>query len=259
MISVSKLIPEKLIDQELYSKVIEILDFVMAEYEDDFNDILNKYRDYANQNPEGVRTTIGEMGFGDVLDVLELSDSQVATFGYFVGLIGLLKGTSEGVVLVSRLLGGDAQLTDWWQATPNLVPYTYDMIWTIPYGVITPELFERFKVFLRSYIYPVLNTWIIATTCAFGFDGDSSLIYGYSDIDLDKYWVASTAITLNEYYTPTVPNSMIYKCTVAGTTSTVEPTWVAVAGETIIDGTVTWECVAPTATPGGQFAYIHTT
>ncbi len=259
MISVSNLIPEKLVDQELYTKIIEILDYVVDDYEDDFKDILNKYRDFTDQNPEGVKLTIGEMGFGDVLDVLDLSDSQIAIFGYFVGLIGLLKGTSEGIILVSRLLGGNAKVTDWWQTVPNLTPYTFNLVWTIPYGTINTEMFDRFKVFLRSYVYPILDIWIIATTHAFGFDGTDVQVFGYSNLALDKYWSASTTISLNEYYTPTTPNSIMYKCIVAGTTSSTEPTWPTTIGDTIIDGTVTWECVSPAVTPGGQFAYIYTT
>ena len=39
---------------------------------------------------------------------------------------------------------------------------------------------------------------------------------------------------------PTASNGFIYRCTVAGTTGGVEPTWPTTTGATVVDGTVTW-------------------
>jgi hypothetical protein len=56
-------------------------------------------------------------------------------------------------------------------------------------------------------------------------------------------WTASTAICKDDCITPTTSkkNGHLYKCTVAGTTSTTEPTWPTTFGATVTDNTVTWK------------------
>ena len=51
-------------------------------------------------------------------------------------------------------------------------------------------------------------------------------------------WKASTSYTVDQLLPPTVPNGHIYKCTIAGTSGSTEPTW-PITG-TVTDGTVTW-------------------
>lgn len=53
-------------------------------------------------------------------------------------------------------------------------------------------------------------------------------------------WAATTAQIVNNIIVPITANGHVYKCTVAGTTGAVEPTWVLTAGGTVVDGTVTW-------------------
>jgi len=55
-------------------------------------------------------------------------------------------------------------------------------------------------------------------------------------------WAASTAYNQNDTVRPTTPNNYVYRCTVAGTSGSEEPTWPTTIGETVSDGTVTWEC-----------------
>lgn len=43
---------------------------------------------------------------------------------------------------------------------------------------------------------------------------------------------------------PTVANSRYYTCTTGGVSAGVEPTWPVTPGNTVVDGTVTWTCVA---------------
>ena len=52
--------------------------------------------------------------------------------------------------------------------------------------------------------------------------------------------LASASYTVGEFVIPSTSNSHVYKCTIAGTTDTVEPTWPTTAGGTVLDGTVTW-------------------
>jgi len=55
-------------------------------------------------------------------------------------------------------------------------------------------------------------------------------------------WAASTAYSVDDLVVPTTGNNYRYKCTVAGTSDTSEPTWPTTPGQTVVDGTVTWEC-----------------
>jgi len=67
--------------------------------------------------------------------------------------------------------------------------------------------------------------------------------------DILPEWVASTAYSLGDTAEPTVDNTYRYSVTVAGTSSGTEPTWPTSIGSTVVDGTVTWQCIAKTHQP----------
>lgn len=55
-------------------------------------------------------------------------------------------------------------------------------------------------------------------------------------------WAASTAYSVGDTAQPTTANGYYYRCTVAGTSGSTEPTWPTTSG-TVADGGVTWEFV----------------
>lgn len=59
---------------------------------------------------------------------------------------------------------------------------------------------------------------------------------------LTSVWTLSTVTTLGTWRKPTVANGFVYKCTTAGTTHTVEPTWGTTEAGTTSEGggTVVW-------------------
>lgn len=61
-------------------------------------------------------------------------------------------------------------------------------------------------------------------------------------------WAASVVYAQDQFTKPTTGNNFVYRCTVAGTTGSTEPTWPTTAGNTVVDGTITWECTTPTET-----------
>jgi hypothetical protein len=65
-------------------------------------------------------------------------------------------------------------------------------------------------------------------------------------------WIALTVTTLTTNRCPLVGtgNGYYYECTTAGTTGATEPTWPTTAGNTVVDGSVTWTCRLATVTYG---------
>ena len=55
-------------------------------------------------------------------------------------------------------------------------------------------------------------------------------------------WQASTDYAVGDKVVPTSDNTYYYECTVAGTSGSSEPTWPTTVGDTVTDGSVTWEC-----------------
>jgi hypothetical protein len=84
---------------------------------------------------------------------------------------------------------------------------------------------------------------------------DPMNVYGLSTQQLDPYgqkplgaaWLASTAYLVGEYVQPTLAggNGHLYRCTIAGTTHSTEPTWPLTENATVTDGGVTWEELTP--------------
>lgn len=68
------------------------------------------------------------------------------------------------------------------------------------------------------------------------------LIYTPDEV-VPSNWAATTAYSVGDKCKPTTPNDYWYICTVAGTSGGTEPTWPTTIGGTVVDGSVTWECI----------------
>lgn len=69
---------------------------------------------------------------------------------------------------------------------------------------------------------------------------------GFTDYAQGATWVSGLLVAPGEIAYPRLYNGFAYKATqgAAARTGTVEPTWPTVAGQTVADGAVTWECFA---------------
>jgi len=113
MLTSSSYLPKGIFEQDLYVELCDAIDKVIADNEYEFRDILNKYKDFTNQQGKAAQETLKEFGFADLIKILDLPDTTSARLGYFLSAITLLKGHKEGLILVCRLLGGNAQISEW--------------------------------------------------------------------------------------------------------------------------------------------------
>lgn len=60
-------------------------------------------------------------------------------------------------------------------------------------------------------------------------------------------WAASAAVETDYVVRPTTGNSYLYRCVVAGTTGSTQPTWPTTVGASVVDNGVTWENVGVAA------------
>ncbi len=90
---------------------------------------------------------------------------------------------------------------------------------------------------LRNLIAASSNfqTWVGASDAA-----DAKTYVHYFGIDAPAEWAASTAYKKRDHVFPTTANGFLYQATTAGTSGAAEPTWRALAGATVSDGSVVW-------------------
>lgn len=55
-------------------------------------------------------------------------------------------------------------------------------------------------------------------------------------------WQADTAYSEGDLIVPTTPNGYMYRCTVAGTSGSTEPSWSTTFNTADTDGTAEWDC-----------------
>lgn len=73
---------------------------------------------------------------------------------------------------------------------------------------------------------------------------------GEVDVILDRNkrastWAASTAYTFGQIVMPTTRNGHRYRCVVAGTSESTEPTWPKTNGSIVAEGDLEWEEYGP--------------
>lgn len=83
----------------------------------------------------------------------------------------------------------------------------------------------------------------IAFSCRWKFRLDSTIVApecGYAGNDAATTWATGTGYNIDDIIKPTTPNGHYYRCTVAGTSHSSEPTWTTTMASLITDNTVTW-------------------
>lgn len=164
------LIPEALREKPFYVKIIEILTHILDEREEDFNDILNKFRDFDQLHEEALKSLIQEFGYDYITDILTFTVDEIRTLSAFLYLIHSLKGHKQGLDLVMRLLNIDYTVVEWWEKSPTGTVDTFDFTGSLDLTEITYEeatliINVKLKVFVRAYVYPIYELWdVVAYT-----------------------------------------------------------------------------------------------
>ena len=160
---INKFIPEKIRNEELYVKLSDLINKVIADYELELVDSLEKYKNNSTINIDVTKEIIREFGFGYIIDILNSTDEELRVIAAYTELIHLLKGHKSGLELVLNLLVLSFEIKEWWEHAVDptsppewKVPDTFTLTFNANASQVRPETNDRLREFIKHYVYPVL-------------------------------------------------------------------------------------------------------
>jgi hypothetical protein len=161
MKQVIEYIPINLQEQPLFVEICDVIQQTIDNDEIMLNDIIKKYKSTFEENQTIIELIFKEYGYDYIYETIkDITDDEAASLVGFIGLIHLFKGHKLGLQTVLDLLGFiDTEITEWWEESPKAEPDTFDMVTNISNLVIDPKSISRFFIFVRNYVYPVLEYW----------------------------------------------------------------------------------------------------
>lgn len=175
-INSAKYLPKKLANNNKFQKICSLIDSLISDNSEYFsyeksqlNSVINKYRDFRNLDNTTIHQVVSEFGYQYIIDILELPDSRLRDLMGFLALINMLKGSRPGLELVLSLLGFEFELLEWWE-DPVTLPQkcTYALELTFVDIGMDPAFFDRFDIFSREYVYPILTRLLIYFKLTYG-------------------------------------------------------------------------------------------
>lgn len=176
--NVKKFIAERLRDEELYAKVLEMLQYVLDESQIGYNDIIEKYNDPSQLDPEATEALLAEFGFSYIADIFTLFESQdLVQLVRYLNFISLMKGHRDGLEVIFEFLGLNYEVVEWWEGNDGkdvtydydpprtvqtLAPHEWKMTIDLLASSYTSDIArsaESLVEFTRNYVYPVL-AWL---------------------------------------------------------------------------------------------------
>jgi len=139
-------------------KLCDILDYVITTYEEtDYEKFKNKWNSLVVYDKEISELLINELGYGYVLNILNLTDEEEKILANYLNAIHYLKGHRQGLELIFTLLGIKYVIKEWWEL-PDGIPYTFVTEIEFDYSKLRDDTIDKLRSFIRQYVYP---TWII--------------------------------------------------------------------------------------------------
>lgn len=147
-------------DEEVYTKIVSVLDATVATGLDEFKDVIAKYTDPENASVDVIDNIILENGFGYIKDLTDtLTGIERDILLNFISLLHLLKGHRSGLELVLTVLGFESSITEWFEQNPKGEPNTFIMDINFNLSIVTDvfDTLEKLRTFVREYVYPILS------------------------------------------------------------------------------------------------------
>lgn len=170
-INYSKYLPEALRSTDLMEKLVDIINHFTDEERKQFQDVVLKYKDPFNINPEAAENVFKEFGYDYITGMVDtLTSEEMGTLVSFLGLISMLKSHKDGLELIFDLLQFSYDITEWWQFekdrrkgplpdSPLLERYEWRMTIDILKSANITNIFKTvpsLRTFVKNYVYPLL-------------------------------------------------------------------------------------------------------
>lgn len=174
-------IPPDLQSLDLYVKLVSMINYIVLEYAQQFQDVSLKYSGPSEVRYEVITNIINEFGFTYITNLMgTITNYEFNTLLSFISLLNLLKGSKQGLELILILLGFDSVITEWWQTEPQGEPYTFALLLLMNTSYVQNPIatVDAVKVFVTSYVFPLLTS--VNYIFSFNFASADIAIAGFS-------------------------------------------------------------------------------
>jgi hypothetical protein len=156
------------LEQELFQKVVEIMDYTDArrddssalftEINDAYGDLLYKYADISSLTEDTLKARITEAGYESILDLFDYTKDQLVILVGYLPLIKMFRGTKTGLEIILQMFAAEYEIVECWENPAEMDDYTFDItLLRILNTAVTEDISARFIEFCRHYVYPVLR------------------------------------------------------------------------------------------------------
>jgi len=281
-------VPQNLRGTEFWEEMIEDIQHILNSEWCNTNDIQNKYYDLLALSGDSVQEVIKEMGYGYILDIVNIGATQLRALAGFIPLIHLLKGHRSGLELVLRLLGMTFLIIEWWEAQGNLLvlgelygltnhpmyrtninvstpdftgsgfgqPCTFYMKIYVDIDTMFTDTIDYLEEFVRHYVYPILSQLDFVEITAEAAEWANLLLNYSTTIDWDITW--QNRYRWEDRWEPLIPLTPMRTTMPLHTTNTDTPYPVVTAGtgQQGLNIKVFDEPLADELITGGSSSYI---
>lgn len=212
-IDVSKFLPYQIRVYPLYNEVVvPLINWVLDSTKEQFEYITDKYTRFEQLNKSVAEELIHELGYGYLLENINLNSEDIRVIFGYLKLFHILKGRKDGLRFVIELLGYDYEEYEWFQSsetgqtltrnqllgldpmptgeTISTDPYTFKVALNLIEGNIDFDKLFKFSSFTRHYVYDILKLFF---NISFELANISYTMAGWIDQDYSTDFVFATS------------------------------------------------------------------